>query len=320
MADIVAVGEMLVDLAQKISETGEITYTQNAGGSSANVAVMAAKLGVPTGFIGKVGKDMFGRYLKNVLDENNVNTKGLILDDKYSTPLAFVSRNEDGEREYYFVRNDSEDASLTYGEVNKKLIDNCKIFHFGSRLLTSEPSRSAVMLCAEYAKDHGKIISFDPKFRRSQWASQDEAVRTIQNVMKCVDILKVSEDELLLVSGFGNMATAIAKLIGLGVKVICITQGAKGCIVATKTGINNVPSFKTELVDTMGAGDSFFGAFLSRIAKSAKPLSALETEDLIGISVYANACGALSARKLGAIAAMPTDEEIRALIEQNKKQ
>ena len=138
--------------------------------------------------------------------------------------------------------------------------------------------------------------------------------------MKCVDILKVSEDELLLVSGFGNMATAIAKLIGLGVKVICITQGAKGCIVATKTGINNVPSFKTELVDTMGAGDSFFGAFLSRIAKSAKPLSALETEDLIGISVYANACGALSARKLGAIAAMPTDEEIRALIEQNKKQ
>lgn len=320
MADIVAVGEMLVDLTQKVSETGEITYTQNAGGASANVAVMAAKLGVPAGFIGKVGKDMFGRYLKNVLEENNVNTKGLILDDKYSTPLAFVSKNEDGEREYYFVRNDSEDSSLTYAEINKKLIDNCKIFHFGSRLLTSEPSRSAVMLCAEYAKEQGKIISFDPKFRRSQWESKEDAVRTIQSVMKCVDILKVSEDELLLVSGFGNMATAIAKLIGLGVKVICITQGAKGCIVATKTGINNVPSFKTDIVDTMGAGDSFFGAFLSCIAKSPKPLPSIEMEEFINISLYANACGALSARKLGAIAAMPTDEEIKELIEQNKKQ
>lgn len=319
MADIVAVGEMLVDLTQKISEKGEITYTQNAGGASANVAVMAAKLGVPAGFIGKVGKDMFGRYLKNVLEENKVNTKGLILDDKYSTPLAFVSKNEDGEREYHFVRNDSKDSALTYAEINKKLIDSCKIFHFGSRLLTSEPSRSAVMLCAEYAKDQGKIISFDPNYRRSQWESNDDAVRTIQSAMKYVDILKVSEDELLLVSGFGNMATAIAKLIGLGVKVICITQGAKGCIVATKTGINNVPSFKTEIVDTMGAGDSFFGAFLSRIAKSAKPLSDLDTEDLIGFSVYSNACGALSARKLGAISAMPTDEEIKQLIKQNVK-
>lgn len=320
MADIVAVGEMLVDLTQKVSETGEITYTQNAGGAAANVAVMVAKLGVPSGFIGKVGKDMFGSYLKNVLDENKVSTKGLILDDKYSTPLAFVSRNEDGEREYHFVRNDCKDAALTYAEINKKLIDNCKIFHFGSRLLTSEPSRAAVMLCVEYAKNHGKVISFDPNFRRSQWASQDDAVRTIQSAMKSVDILKVSEDELLLVSGFGNMATAIAKLIGLGVKVICITQGAKGCIIATKSGINNVPSFKTEIVDTMGAGDSFFGAFLSCIAKSSKPLSAIEMEEFINMSLYANACGALSARKLGAIAAMPSDAEIRELIKQNIKQ
>lgn len=319
MADIVAIGEMLVDLTQKISDTGEITYTQNAGGASANVAVMAAKLGVPAGFIGKVGKDMFGRYIKNVLEENKVSTKGLILDDNYATPLAFVSKNEDGEREYYFVRKEGNDSALSYSEINKKLIDNCKIFHFGSRLLTSEPSRSAVMLCAEYAKNHGKIISFDPKFRRSQWESQDDAVRTIQSALKLVDILKVSEDELQLVSGFGNMATAIARLIGLGVKIICITQGAKGCIVATKTGINNVSSFKTEIVDTMGAGDSFFGAFLSQIAKTAKPLTDLDRDDLIEISTYANACGALSARKLGAISSMPTDEEIKALIAQNVK-
>ncbi|MGN0600843.1 MAG: carbohydrate kinase [Oscillospiraceae bacterium] len=319
MADIVAVGEILVDLTQKISENGEITYSQSAGGASANVAVMAAKLGVPAGFIGKVGRDMFGSYLKNVLEENNVNTKGLILDDKYSTPLAFVRKNEDGEREFHFVRNDSKGSELTYAEINKRVIDNCKIFHFGSRLLTSEPSRAAVMLCAEYAKNQGKIISFDPNFRRSQWESQEDAVRTIQSAMKYVDILKVSEDELLLVSGFGNMATAIAKLIGLGVKVICITQGAKGCIVATKSGINNVPSFKAEIVDTMGAGDSFFGAFLSRISRSPKPLSEIETEELINISMYSNACGALSAGKLGAIPAMPTDEEIRALIKQQIK-
>lgn len=314
MAQITAIGEMLVDLTQSVSDSGEITYTQSAGGAASNVAIMAAKLGVTSGFIGKVGRDMFGRYLEQVLKDNNVETKGLVSDPAYATPLAFVSKGKQGERNYYFVRREGIDSALTYAEIDKKLIDECKIFHFGSRLLTSEPSRSAVLLAAEYAKNQGKIISFDPKFRRSQWQSEDDAVRTLQSAMKLVDILKVSEDELLLVSGFGNMATAVAKLIGQGVKIVCITQGAKGCIVATKNGINAVSSFKTDIVDTLGAGDSFLGAFLSRVAKSSKPFDELDTQDLIGFSTYANAGGALSARKSGAISAMPTDEEIKELI------
>lgn len=318
MADIVAVGEMLVDFTQKISASGDINYTQSAGGAAANVAVMAAKLGVSSAFMGKVGKDMFGCYIKNVLEENKVITKGLILDNAYSTPLAFVSRNDEGEREYYFVRRESDATSFTYAEMNKRLIDDCKIFHFGSRLLNAEPSRSAAMLCAEYAKEKGKIISFDPNFRRSHWESEADAIRTIQSAVRLVDILKVSEDELRLVSGYGNLATGIAALLGFGVKIICITQGAKGCIVATKTGINSVAPFETDIVDTMGAGDSFFGAFLSRVAKSSKSLDDFDMDDLIEFSVYANACGALSAGKTGAITSMPSDSDIRELIEKRK--
>jgi fructokinase len=308
---------MLVDFT-KAEIDGEIMYKQNAGGAPANVAVMAAKLGVSSGFIGKVGKDMFGKYLKSVLTENKVNTDGLIVDSSYSTSLAFVEKKEDGEREFVFYRNNAADANMSYGEVRKKLIDNCKILHFGSLMLTHEPSKSAAVLSVEYARQQGKTISYDPNWRENIWSSKEEAIRAMQSVLKLVDIVKVSEEELQILTDCGNMIPAIAKLFESGIKVICITQGAKGCIIATRQGIEPVRAFKTNTVDTLGAGDSFFGAFLSRIVKSGKNVDELDMSDLTSYALYANACGALSSTKYGAIPAMPTEAEILDLMENGK--
>lgn len=313
MADIMAIGEMLIDFTATVDGNGEVTYKRNAGGAPANVAVMASKLGVSSGFIGKVGRDMFGRYLKQVLIDNGVNTDGLILDKNYGTTLAFVGKNEDGERDFVFYRRESADINLNFKEVRLKLVDACRILHFGSLMLTDEPSRSAALMTVEYAKQHGKIISYDPNYREQLWNSRQEAMSAMQSVLTLVDIVKVSEDELQILTDCGNMLPAIAKLLNTGVKIICITQGAKGCIIATRQGIEKVSTYKVETVDTLGAGDSFFGAFLSRIARAGKPLEELDMEDLKEFALYANACGSLSSAKEGAIPAMPTEAEVMEL-------
>lgn len=314
MPDILAIGEMLVDFTAVIKDNGDIYYKQNPGGAPANVAVMAAKLGVKSGFIGKLGKDMFGAYLKETLEREGVETKGLILDKGYSTTLAFVRNGEDGERDFVFYRKNSADLNLNFSEVNLKLVDSCKLLHFGALLLTSEPSKSAVINTVEYAKQQGKIVTYDPNWREHLWESKEAAVKAMRSVLRYVDIIKVSELELQIITDSGNLLPAIAKLLNSGVKVVCITQGAKGCIIATRRGIERFPTFKVDTIDTLGAGDSFFGAFLSRLISSGKSMDELEMSDLCDFATYANACGSLSSTKVGAIPAMPNHEEIMELI------
>lgn len=325
MPDIMSIGEMLVDFTEvqdvKDGESGrsaDIYYKQNPGGAPANVAVMASKLGVSSGFIGKLGMDMFGKYLRDTLSAEGVDTKGLILDKDFSTTLAFVGKSSEGERDFVFYRKNSADLNLSFSEVNLKLIDSCKLLHFGALLLTSEPSKSAVINTVEYAKQQGKIISYDPNWRERLWESKEAAVKAMRSVLMYVDVIKVSEAELQIITDCANLLPAIAKLLNDGVKVVCITQGAKGCIVATRHGIERLPTFKVETVDTLGAGDSFFGAFLSRLVISGKSMNEIEMDDLREFAMYANACGALSSTKVGAIPAMPTHEEILALMEKGK--
>ena len=145
MADILAIGELLIDFTAITEKNGDIYYKQNAGGAPANVVCMAAKLGASTGFIGKIGKDMFGNYLKGILEERKVDTRGLILDKDFSTTLAFVKNGSHGERDFVFYRRNSADLNMKFSEVNLKLIDECKIFHFGALSLTAEPSKSATI-------------------------------------------------------------------------------------------------------------------------------------------------------------------------------
>ena len=316
MPDIISIGEMLVDFTAVTAEDGSVYYKQNPGGAPANVAVMASKLGISSGFIGKLGNDMFGHYLKDTLEKEGVNTKGVILDKEHSTTLAFVRREEGGDRSFVFYRQNGADLNLSFSEVKLKLIDECRLLHFGSLLLTSEPSKSAVVNTVEYAKQHGKIITYDPNWREQLWESREEAVKTMRSVLGYVDIIKVSEQELQIITDCATLLPSIAKILNSGVQVLCITQGAKGCIIATRHGIERFPSFKVETVDTLGSGDSFFGAFISRLVLSGKSIDEIEMDDLREFAVYGNACGALSSTKVGAIPAMPSHEEISALVAQ----
>ncbi|MBQ8567690.1 MAG: carbohydrate kinase [Oscillospiraceae bacterium] len=318
MADILAIGELLIDLTAMTGDDGEVYYKRNAGGAPANVVCMAAGLGASTGLIGKVGDDMFGKYLKKILDDKKVDTKGLILDKEHSTTLAFISNRGDGERDYVFFRKNTADLDLKFSEIDKSLIDKCKIFHFGSLSLTAEPSRSATVNAVEYAKSQGKIISYDPNWRPLLWQSREMAIRTMTSVLRYVDILKVSEEELQLITDCGTMLPAIAKLLGMGIKIICITQGAKGCIIAAKGIIERYPTYNAKTVDTLGSGDSFFGGFLYKLLEKSKDITELTADEFKEMAYFANACGSYTSTKVGAIPAMPDSEQIRKFMSEHE--
>lgn len=329
MPDIVALGELLIDFthakAEDIKsgnayEPGADAYVQSAGGAPANVACMAAKLGAKAGFIGKIGRDMFGFYLRDVLRKAGVDSSGLIVDPNFMTPLAFVRKNEDGEREYVFYRSPqlSADLNLRYGEVNRKMIEECRVFHFSAMSLTAEPARTAAVSSAEYARALGRIVSYDPNWRPTLWESRDAALREMRSAVRYADIIRVSEEELQLITDCGTLVAAVAKLLAAGIKIVCVTQGAKGCIIATSKGIERYPSFNTPMIDTMGSGDCFLGGFLHKLVESGKDLSELEQEDIEEFAMFANACGALCSTKKGAIPAMPSLSEVEALIAQSE--
>lgn len=316
MTDIVAIGELLVDFTCSQVD-GETVYKQNAGGAPANVVCMASKLGASTGFIGKIGGDMFGFYLKKVLFDNKVDTKGLILDPNYTTTLAFIHNDEEGDRDFVFYRSPqtAADLNLRCGEVDKEVIDNAKLIHFGALSLTSEPAKTATINAVEYAKMQGKIISYDPNWRPHLWQSKEVGIRAMKSAAQYADIIKVSEKELQLITDCGALIPAVAKLFEMGVKIICITQGAKGCIIATAKGIERYPAYKVKSIDTLGSGDSFFGAFLYKLIALEKAPDELDSDDILEMAMFANACGALCSTKRGAIPAMPSKEDIIKLME-----
>ena len=319
MYDVAALGELLIDFTAITEKNGDIYYKQNAGGAPANVVCMAAKLGASTGFIGKIGKDMFGNYLKGILEERKVDTRGLILDKDFSTTLAFVKNGSHGERDFVFYRRNSADLNMKFSEVNLKLIDECKIFHFGALSLTAEPSKSATINAVEYAKAKGKIISYDPNWRPILWQSKEQAVQAMKNVLRYVDIIKVSEEELQIITDCGNLLPAIAKLLNMGIKIVCITQGAKGCIIATKSSVELYPAYKVDSVDTLGSGDSFLGGFLYKLLEKSKDITELTSDELYEMSDFANACGAITSMEHGAIPAMPDLKKVEEFMEKTEK-
>ena len=229
MKDIVAIGEVLIDLTQKgVDELGVGQYASNPGGAPANLAVAAARLGASTAFVGKVGKDAFGKYLRAVLEENSVDTTGLLEDPTEHTTLAVVSVDETGERSFTFYRDPSADVNLKAEEIPAGLLKDTRILHFGSVSLTAEPARSATLYAARTARENGCLVSYDPNYRASLWHSEEEAVREMKNALPLCDILKISDEELPLLTGTTDPAAGSELLLGLGIRLIFVTLGANG--------------------------------------------------------------------------------------------
>lgn len=311
MTDIITLGELLIDFTScGKNEQGQRLFAQNPGGAPANVAVAVARLGGNSAFIGKVGDDMHGRFLADTLKENKVNCDSLVFDKDFFTTLAFVDVNADGEREFSFARKHGADKMLCIDDIPVEKIKESKIFHFGSVSLTDEPSRSATLFAAKKAKDEGVTVAYDPNYRASLWESEAEAVLNMRNALEFADLVKISDEETELLTGESNFEKAAKKLVLNGAKIAVVTLGKNGAFVCTKDGGVKADGFSVCAVDCTGAGDSFWGAFLLKIAQSGKNPEELTISELKDFARFANAAASFCVEHHGAIPSLPTIEDI----------
>lgn len=317
MIDIVSLGEILIDFTPNgTNEQGIALFARNPGGAPANVLAMNSKLGGTSAFIGKIGNDAFGAYLKDTLNSHNIDTSGLVTDSEVPTTLAFVQLDKSGDRSFSFYRNPGADMMLNTNEVKKELINDCKIFHFGSVSLTDEPCRKATFDSVAYAKEHGKIISFDPNYRPLLWKDKAESIKIITKAIAFSDILKVSEEEMYLITNETNLELGSEKLLNMGPSLVLVSLGEKGACFRNKKHFGIFPTYNVNAVDTTGAGDAFVGAMLWQIKDFN--LCEISNMNLAENINFANAAGSLTTTQRGAIPALPTLGEIKKIQENGR--
>ena len=310
MIDITTIGEILIDLTQSgKTEQGIPKFDANPGGAPANLAVAAARLGARTAFIGRVGNDSFGDYLKRCLAENGVDVRGMSVDEKARTTLAVVALDERGERTFSFYRDPSADVNLSMEHVPMELLGGTKVLHFGSVSLTAEPARTATLEAAKTAKASGAYVSYDPNYRASLWPDEETAVRNMTEPLSVVDILKVSDEELPLLTGCTDPEKGSARLTDQGVRLVLVTLGAHGAFYRFDGHTGHVPGVPCVVGDTNGSGDTFFGAALSQLVKLSS-LDQLTVPELERILAFANKAASITTSRHGAIPAMPTLAEV----------
>lgn len=317
--DVTALGEILIDFTfAGLSDRGEHLFEQNPGGAPANVLAAVTKLGGKTSFIGKVGKDMHGKFLKNTVEKYGIDISSLIETDEAFTTLAFVDLNENGDRSFSFARKPGADTLLSDSDISKEQIESSKVFHFGSLSLTDEPAKSATLKALRYAKEADVIVSYDPNYRPSLWKDEDTAKDGMRLPLEMVDIIKISDEEMALLTDCNTPDDAADVLHKKGIACVIITMGEKGAFVSANGKSVFVEGVETKVVDTTGAGDCFMGAFLYSILNDNKKPAELCIDDLNRYASFANAAASICVSRRGAINAMPSIAEVENVIKNSK--
>ncbi len=307
--DILCMGELLIDFVALESgvTVGEASgFIKAAGGAPANVAVAAARLGLSAGFAGQVGDDPFGHYLAGVLEANGVDIRALRFSSGARTALAFVSLGPGGERSFVFYRNPSADMLMRPEDVDLSVVDECRVFHYGSITLIDEPARSATLAAVRRAKASGKLISYDPNLRMNLWSSPEAARTGMLLGMQHADVVKVNQEELEFLTGEQHAGALWRE----DMKLIIVTHGSDGATLYTPRERFHAPGFAVEPVDTTGAGDSFVAAILAGMLEYGDDFD----RHLPEIARFANAVGAITTTQKGAIPALPTRAEAAAFL------
>ncbi|MFC1716694.1 PfkB family carbohydrate kinase [Candidatus Poribacteria bacterium] len=314
--DIVCLGELLVDMfpaetGQKLAEVS--AFHPKPGGAPANVSVAAARLGLQAAFIGKVGDDAFGHHLADVLEQEGVNVRGVRFDIEARTGMAFIAKPDENNYEILFYRNPGADMLLQPEELDSELLEKTRVFHFGSISLIQEPSRSATMEALSVARGAGALISFDINYRSDLW-NRSEACDRIMYTIPHVDLLKVNEVELELLTGSTDLDAATEPFLERGPKLCIVTLGTDGSFFRIAQGSGYIPAFSVMTVDATGCGDAFIAGLLCQLISIPDWRDRLSKEQMHRAMRYANAVGALAATKQGVIPALPSADEVNNLL------
>ena len=314
--DVVALGELLIDFTDNgLSGQGNPVFEANPGGAPCNVLAMLRKLGYGAAFIGKVGADGFGKQLAQVLKETGIETAGLRWDEYVHTTLAVVHTLPGGDRDFSFYRNPGADMMLTEDELPLDMIENCRIFHFGTLSMTHEGVRKATLKAIEVAKRNGALISFDPNLRPPLWESLDAAAEQIHVGLGLCDILKIADNEIEFMTGEADFdkGAAILQERYPNIKILNVTAGADGSYSYSCGHRVFVPSFRLGgTIETTGAGDTFCASVLGFVLENG--VENLTEAQLAEMLRFANAAAYLVTTKKGAIRSMPEKAAVEAIL------
>lgn len=311
MTDVVALGELLIDFAAKSTDAaGYPTMAANPGGAPGNFLATLNAYGKKTAFLGKVGQDAFGRLLLSTLEQAGIETKGIVTDSSVFTTLAFVTFDEHGDRSFSFARKPGADTQLRWEEIDTRLIDDAKVFHFGTLSLTDEPARTATQKAVAYAKSKGKLVSCDPNLRLPLWPDEDAAKEQILWSLRQADVVKISDNEVEFLWGCTPEAGAEKLLEEFGVSLAMVTLGPDGCLLKTKSAAYRARCPKVHPIDTTGAGDIFGGSAMARLLELAKPPRELTADDLAYIGTFAATAASLSTEHSGGIPSIPNKDAV----------
>ena len=313
--DVVALGELLIDFTENgTSGQGNPIYEANPGGAPCNVLSMLTRLGRKTAFIGKVGRDIFGNRLKAALEEVGIDTANLVMDEDIRTTLAFVETFPDGDRDFSFYRNPGADMMLKENEVNIELINDTKIFHFGTLSMTHEDVRNATKKAIAAAKEAGAVISFDPNLREPLWKSLDDAKEQVAYGLSQCDVLKISDNEIQWFTGEEDYDAGIQKLRDqYDIPLIMLSMGKDGSRAYYKDlRVEAAPFLQENTIETTGAGDTFGACCLHYVLKYG--LDTLDEEKLSEMLTFANAAASIITTRKGALRVMPEEKEVQEFL------
>ena len=305
MMDVVALGELLIDFTMVSADAeGYPTMAAHPGGAVANFLAAVSKFGGKTALIGKVGNDAFGNLLLGTLNEAGIGTSGMVVDDSVFTTLAFVTLDATGDRSFSFARKPGADTQLKAEEVDLGLIEQAKVLHFGTLSLTDEPAKTATQKAVAYAKEKGKLLTFDPNLRKPLWHSLEDG-------LKQADVVKISDEEVEFLFGLGVEEGARYILDTFDMKLVFVTCGADGCYFCNRIASGHVPGLSgIKVVDTTGAGDIFGGSAVWKLLQAGKSPDTLTEEELRDVVGFACKAAGLSTTKPGGISSVPRLENV----------
>lgn len=314
MIDVVALGELLIDFAtQSTDGEGYPTMTAHPGGAPANFLAALTKFGASTALIGKVGADTFGKLLLGTLDKAGIDTRGMVVTDDVFTTLAFVTFDDHGDRDFAFSRKPGADTCLNFAEIDLSLIEEAKVFHFGTLSLTHEPARAATQKCVAYAKNRGLLVTYDPNLRKPLWNDLEEARKQLLWGLAQADVVKISDEEVEFLFGLGAAEGAAHILENFGVKLVLVTCGAEGCFFKNANAEGHIPSLSgIRVIDTTGAGDIFGGSAVWKLLQTGKAPECLSREELMDIVRFACTSAGLSTTRSGGISSVPEYADVLA--------
>ncbi|RFB17159.1 aminoimidazole riboside kinase [Bacillus sp. HNG] len=309
---VICLGEALIDFIPL--DQDNMKFLKSPGGAPANVAVGAAMLGAKSSFIGKVGDDVLGNFLKQTLENYDVQTEAMYLSKEARTALTFVTLDEEGEREFSFYIEKSADRFLTPEEIPASFFDEHNVFHFGSISLIDDPAEAATKKALQLAKENGLVVSYDPNLRPMLWKNLDIAKQKIVSVLSEADIVKLSEVELEFITGETDIERGVGRLAEYDIPLLFITLGKDGVHAFYKGEAIFVEAQKVKSVDTTGAGDAFVSGLLYQFSKRDKKITDYTLDEINEITSFASVSGALAVSQKGAMSALPTIEQVQAFL------